>query len=153
MESIQSKIGRVNETLRPLIADSRLALKGERDFGVEMVRALAAVISEMDPIMSNAREFRSKHPEIARDLDVYVEQATDLKTLLEQLRVCSSPAAPKSKTIALTCKPSLVGLTLSNPLADFASLVYRRYAIPRIPLPVAFCRLHAKIARPTLISL
>ncbi len=37
--------------------------------------------------MSNAREFRSNHPEIARDLDVYVEQATDLKTLLEQLRV------------------------------------------------------------------
>jgi len=33
-------------------------------------RALAAVISEMDPIMSNAREFRSNHPEIARDLDV-----------------------------------------------------------------------------------
>ena len=87
IESIQSKIGRVNETLRPLIADSRLALKGERGFGVEMVRALAAVISEMDPIMSNAREFRSNHPEIARDLDVYVEQATDLKTLLEQLRV------------------------------------------------------------------
>jgi len=87
IESIQSKIGRVNETLRPLIADSQLALKGERGFGVEMVRALAAVISEMDPIMSNAREFRSNHPEIARDLDVYVEQATDLKTLLEQLRV------------------------------------------------------------------
>jgi hypothetical protein len=87
MESIQSKIGRVNHTLRPLIADSRLALKGERGFGVEMVRALAAVIGEMDPIMSNARELRTNHPEIARDLDAYVEQATDLKTLLEQLRV------------------------------------------------------------------
>ena len=35
MESLQSKIGRVNETLRPLIADSRLALKGERGFGVQ----------------------------------------------------------------------------------------------------------------------
>ena len=87
MESLQSKIGRVNETLRPLIADSRLALKGERDFGVEMVRALAAIIGEMDPIMSNARELRLQQPEIARDLDAYVEQATDLKSLLEQLRV------------------------------------------------------------------
>ncbi|HLK04546.1 MAG TPA: hypothetical protein VKT53_08910 [Candidatus Acidoferrum sp.] len=87
MESIQSKIGRVNETLRPLIADSRLALKGERGFGVEMVRALSAVIGEMDPIMSNARELRIEHPEIARDLDAYVEQATDLKSLLDQLRM------------------------------------------------------------------
>ena|SRR5215475_496640 len=87
MESIQSKIGRVNETLRPLIADSRLALKGECNFGVEMVRALAAVIGEMDPIMSNARELRMQHPQIARDLDAYVEQATDLKSLLEQLRM------------------------------------------------------------------
>ncbi len=87
MESLQSKIGRVNETLRPLIADSRLALKGERDFGVEMVRALAAIIGEMDPIMSNARELRLQHPEVARDLDTYVEQASDLKSLLEQLRV------------------------------------------------------------------
>jgi len=87
MESLQSKIGRVNETLRPLIADARLALRGERGFGVDMVRALAAVLGEMDPIMSNAREFRFNHPEIARDLDAYVAQATDLKTLLEQLRV------------------------------------------------------------------
>lgn len=86
MESIQSKIGRVNQTLRPLIADSRMALRGERHFGVEMVRALAAVIGEMDPIMSNARELRIRHPEIARDLDAYVEQATDLKSVLEQLR-------------------------------------------------------------------
>jgi hypothetical protein len=37
--------------------------------------------------MSNARELRSSHPEIARDLDGYVEQATDVRTLLEQLRV------------------------------------------------------------------
>ena len=87
MESLQSKIGRVNETLLPLIADSRLALRGERGFGVEMVRGLAAIIGEMDPIMSNARELRASHPEIARDLDTYVEQATGLKTLLEQLRV------------------------------------------------------------------
>lgn len=87
IESLQSKIGRVNETLRPLIADSRLALKGERDFGVEMIRALAAVIGEMDPIMSNAREIRLNQPEVARHLDVYVEQATDLKSLLDQLRM------------------------------------------------------------------
>lgn len=87
MESLQSKIGRVSETLRPLIADSRLALRGERDFGVEMVRALAAIIGEMDPVMSKARELRSQHPEIARDLDAYVAQATDLKSLLEQLRM------------------------------------------------------------------
>jgi hypothetical protein len=87
IESIQSKIGRVNASLRPLIADSRLALRGERGFGVEMVRALAAIVGEMDPIMSNAGHLRDEHPGIAKDLDFYVEQATELKTLLEQIRV------------------------------------------------------------------
>jgi len=87
MEDLQIKIGRVNETLRPLISDSRLALRGERDFGVEMVRALSATIAEMDPIMSNAKQLRAEHPGIAKDLDNYIEQAIELRSLLEQLRI------------------------------------------------------------------
>ncbi|MBS1840178.1 MAG: hypothetical protein JSS69_12560 [Acidobacteria bacterium] len=87
MEPLRAKIGRVNETLRPMIADSRLALHGERDFGVEMVRALSATIAEMDPIMSNAKQLRTEHPGIAKDLDEYVVQAKELRSLLEQLRV------------------------------------------------------------------
>jgi len=87
IEPLKTKLGRVNQALRPLIADSRLALRGERDFGVEMVRALAATVGEMDPIMSNARQFRMEHPELAKDLDAYVDQATELRSLLEQLRV------------------------------------------------------------------
>lgn len=47
----------------------------------------APVIGEMDPIMSNAREIRIRHPEVARNLDAYVAQATHLKSLLDQLRV------------------------------------------------------------------
>jgi hypothetical protein len=87
MDPLKTKLDRANQTLRPLIADSRLALKGERDFGVEMVRALSAVIGEMDPIMSNASQFRIEHPGLAKDLDDYVEQAIQLRSLLEQLRV------------------------------------------------------------------
>ncbi|HWZ97365.1 MAG TPA: hypothetical protein VN025_06350 [Candidatus Dormibacteraeota bacterium] len=87
MESLKTKIEQVNQTLRPLIVDSRLALRGERDFGVDMVRALAATVGEMDPVMSNAKQLRAEQPGIAKDLDEYVEQATELKTLLEQLRV------------------------------------------------------------------
>jgi hypothetical protein len=87
IEPLSAKLDRVNATLRPLIADSRLALKGECEFGVEMVRALAAVVGEMDPIMSNAAEFRIEHPGLAKDLDDYVDQAIELRSLLEQLRV------------------------------------------------------------------
>ena len=87
IEPLKIQLDRVNATLRPLIADSRLALKGERDFGVEMVRALSAVIGEMDPIMSNAAQFRTEHPGLAKDLDDYVDQAIELRSLLEQLRV------------------------------------------------------------------
>jgi hypothetical protein len=84
---LKTKLDRINETLRPLIADSRLALKGEREFGVEMVRALAAIVGEMDPFMSNAAQFRIEHPGLAKDLDDYVDQAIELRSLLEQLRV------------------------------------------------------------------
>jgi len=87
IEPLKAKLDRVNETLRPLIADSRLALNGEGDFGVEMVRALAAVVGEMDPIMSNAAQFRIEHPGLAKDLDDYVGQAIELSSLLEQLRI------------------------------------------------------------------
>jgi len=87
IEPLSAKLDRVNQTLRPLIADSRLALKDEREFGVEMVRALAAVVGEMDPIMSNAAQFRIEHPGLAKDLDDYVDQAIELRSLLEQLRI------------------------------------------------------------------
>ena len=87
IELLKTKLDRVNGTLRPMIQDSRLALRGEREFGVEMVRALSAVVAEMDPIMSSASEFRKEYPGLAKDLDDYVEQAIELRSLLEQLRV------------------------------------------------------------------
>jgi hypothetical protein len=87
IEPFSTKLERVNATLRPLIADSRLALEGEREFGLEMVRALAAVVGEMDPIMADAAQFRIEHPGLAKDLDEYVDQAIELRSLLEQLRV------------------------------------------------------------------
>jgi hypothetical protein len=87
IESLSTNSSRVSQTVRPLIAVSRLAPRRERDFRVEMVRALSATIGEMDPIMCNARQLRTKHPGIAKDLDDSVEQAIELKSLLEQLRV------------------------------------------------------------------
>jgi len=87
MESPKQKITVVNRRLRLLLDDSRLALRGERDFGVDMVRALAAQIREMDPVMSDAKRLRATHPEISGELDLYISQATELKTILEHIRV------------------------------------------------------------------
>jgi hypothetical protein len=87
MESLKSKIALVNQRLRSLLANARLALQGERDFGVEMVRALASQIREMDSVMSDAKHLRAAHPEISEDLDLYISLATELKTVLEHIRV------------------------------------------------------------------
>ena len=87
MQTPRDKIAAVNERLRVLLDDSRLALRGERDFGVDMVRALAAQIREMDPVMSDAKRMRGAYPDISAELDLYISQATELKTVLENVRV------------------------------------------------------------------
>lgn len=87
MDTLKNKIGLVNQRLRLLLANARLALQGERDFGVEIVRALSAAVREMDPVMSDAKRLRAAHPEIATDLDLYISLATELKTVLEHIHV------------------------------------------------------------------
>lgn len=87
MQTPKDKITTVNQRLRILLGDSRLALRGERDFGVDMVRALAVQIHDMDPVMSDAKRLRAAHPEISGELDLYISQARELKTVLEHIRV------------------------------------------------------------------
>ena len=87
IDSLEHKIANVNARLSTLLADSRSALRGEHDFGVDTVRILSTTIREMDPIMSAQRELRRTQPHIATELDRYVSQVTELKSVLEQIRV------------------------------------------------------------------
>jgi hypothetical protein len=81
------KIGTVNTDIEVLIADTRRALAGEREFGVQQVRALSERIEAMAPVMQRARELRSLQPELAGQLDLYTTHLRELQTLLEHVRV------------------------------------------------------------------
>lgn len=84
---ILSKIETINRELIALVADTKRALAGERDFGVEQVRALSQPIGEMAPIMARATDLRALHPEIAAPLDLYKSLLRELQIALDRIRV------------------------------------------------------------------
>jgi hypothetical protein len=84
---LRQKIATVNAGIGVLLADTRRALTGEREFGVEQVRALSEPIREMAPAMQRATELRALQPEIAGELDLYKQQLGELHTALEQVRM------------------------------------------------------------------
>ena len=81
--ALREKIESVNAQLAGLLEDTRRALRGARDFGVEQVRALSRPISEMAPVMERAAELRTLHPEIQGQLDLYKSQLGELHILLQ----------------------------------------------------------------------
>ena len=84
---LRQKIGAVRARIEEQHADARLALHGEREFGVEQIRALSASLEEMAPVMERAAELRAQEPEIAVELEAYKSQLRQLETTLDQLRL------------------------------------------------------------------
>ena len=85
--NLREKISSVNGRLAALLGETKQALRGERDFGPEQIRALRDPVSEMDPIMSGSQELRVLQPELAGGLDLYKSQIGDLQDTLEKVRV------------------------------------------------------------------
>jgi hypothetical protein len=81
------KIGDINAQLAAMLADTKRALAGEREFGAEQVRSLSEPIAAMALVMERAAELRKLHPEIAGPLDLYKSQLNELQTTLEQVRM------------------------------------------------------------------
>ena len=80
-------VQRANARIAVLLASTRRALTGERGFGVAQVEDLSEPIQEMAPLMARAGEVRATDPWVARDLDLYKSQLSELQTALEQVRV------------------------------------------------------------------
>jgi hypothetical protein len=85
--SLRQKIDAINVRIQALHADTQLALRGEREFGVEQVRALSASIQEMAPMIARAADLRTVEPELAGQLDHYKSQLRELQTTLDQIRL------------------------------------------------------------------
>lgn len=84
---LRGKIETINARFATLLAETRLALSGERVFSATEVRALSEPLAEMAPILERAAELRALHPELAPQLDFYKAQLRELQTVLEQIRV------------------------------------------------------------------
>jgi hypothetical protein len=84
---LPQKIEAINGRVRALLAETRRALAGEQEFGVEEVRALAEPIQEMAPLMAREAELRTLQPETAAALDLYKAQLRELRTALERVRM------------------------------------------------------------------
>ena len=85
--SVGRKIDIICARVQALHAESRLALSGEREFGVEQVRALSGSILEMAPLVARAAELRLVEPEITAQLDRYKSELRQLQTTLDQIRL------------------------------------------------------------------
>lgn len=84
---LREKIAAVNARIGALLLDSQRALRGERNFGPEEVRAISAPVSEMAPMMARAQELTAEDPEIEEELATYKRQLAELHTALEQVRM------------------------------------------------------------------
>lgn len=83
---LREKIAAVNARIGALLLDSQRALRGERNFGSEEVRAISGPVSEMAPVMARA-ELTAQDPEIAEELALYKRQLAELHGALENVRM------------------------------------------------------------------
>jgi len=85
--SLKETIANANTRLGSLLAETKQALRGERDFGPEQIRALRDSLTPMDPLMAQAEELRLLQPELEGELDLYKAQLGDLQATLEKVRM------------------------------------------------------------------
>jgi hypothetical protein len=86
-ESDHDKIVMTNSALTTLIAETRGALRGEREFGVAEVRALSDRLQTMAPIVKRAGDLRKNESDAGLALDAYTELLRELQAALEQIHV------------------------------------------------------------------
>ena len=85
--SPKETIASANARLGTLLAETKQALRGEREFGPQEISALREPLTEMAPLMSQAKDLRVLQPELEGELDLYKSQLGDLQTTLEKIRL------------------------------------------------------------------
>ena len=85
--ALHDKVNEINGQLASMLANTKRALNGESEFGVEQVQALAALTAPMASVMERAVDLRKMHPELAEPLDSYKSLLRELQTVVEQVRM------------------------------------------------------------------
>jgi uncharacterized coiled-coil DUF342 family protein len=86
-DALSQKIERINTRLAKELENVRTVLRGGASFTATDIRALRALLSEMEPVILRSAEFRQTRPDIAEQLDRYREQLLELQKTTEQVRV------------------------------------------------------------------
>lgn len=86
-EPLLHTVERVNSRFAVLLQEARASLQGGREFSVENVRQLRAVLAEMAPIVARSSELSRDRPQISAPLQVYKAQLRDLQATLVQIRI------------------------------------------------------------------
>jgi hypothetical protein len=86
-QSILGGIRGVNAKLRTLLQATRDALGGRQNFSVEDVRAIAAPVAQMQPIVEEATRRITIQPEVGDELQAYAGNLAELQVVLQQMRI------------------------------------------------------------------
>ncbi|HUN60842.1 MAG TPA: hypothetical protein VMU53_02580 [Candidatus Sulfotelmatobacter sp.] len=86
-DGLRQKVESINKRLAKELENAQGVLRGSASFGAKDVRALQALLSEMEPVITRSAELRQSRPEIAEQLDLYKAQLLELQKTMEQVRV------------------------------------------------------------------
>ena len=85
--AIKERIKATNARVAFLLEETRRALRGERNFGPEQVRAISQPVAEMAPLLTDAKRLTAQEPDLEPEIARYKEQLLELHTALEQVRM------------------------------------------------------------------
>jgi hypothetical protein len=85
--SVNAGLCAINDHLLHLFEETRRSLAGQREFDLDLVQDLSALISQADPVVRRARALRVEDPEFAAPLDHYLHLAQDLRCELEKVNM------------------------------------------------------------------
>ena len=84
--ALSVRVHAVNAKLASMISRMREALAGRQNFQAEDVRELSEPVSEMEPILAEAKRLRTLQPDLDGELEAYTGNLGEAQKALEQLR-------------------------------------------------------------------
>lgn len=85
-DSILNRVRSANDRLRSVVDLMHGALAGRCQFGAEDMRAISAPLSEMLPLVADAKRLRKLQPELEGAFEAYAETLSAVQTSLDQMR-------------------------------------------------------------------
>jgi len=85
-DSILNRVRSANDRLRSALDVVRGALAGRCQFSVEDMRAISTPLSDMSPLIADAKRLRKIQPELGGAFEAYAETLSAVQTSLDQMR-------------------------------------------------------------------